>query len=117
MDISYLSEILEHEEDRAYLGSLLHDWIVANDPEARHIVYGTDWVMIGRHAFFARYGATIRDFLERDCKLTKQQIERVLVINPLRYLGLLAGPTLERILKFYSDRELPAPKWSGVRDA
>lgn len=117
MDISYLSEVLENEGERAYYGAQLGDWIAANDKEARHIVYGTDWVMIGRHAYFAHYGATIKDFLERDCKLTKEQIDRILVVNPLRYLGLLAGRTRDRILKFYRDNRLPTPKWAGVRDA
>jgi predicted TIM-barrel fold metal-dependent hydrolase len=117
MDISYLSEVLKDERERASLGAQLGDWINKNDADARHIVYGTDWIMLGREANSARYGATIRDFLGRDCSLSKQQVERILVINPLRYLGLLSGRTRERILRFYRDRGLPNPKWAQVRDA
>lgn len=118
MDISYLSEVLhEDQADRRRHGARLRKWVEACDPDARHIVYGTDWIMLGRDASYPHYAASIRSFLKEDCELSHQQVERILVFNALRYLGLHSGPTRERLLKFHRRHSSTLPAWATVRDA
>ncbi len=110
MDISYLSEVLEAGSAR-YYADQLKAWIRECDREARHIVYGTDWIMLGREQEVGTYGSRIARFLGKDCGLEKRRIERIMAGNALRFLGLNAGPTRTSILSRYGER---TPAWAAL---
>ncbi len=49
MDISYLSEALTSKvDDRHRYADKLRQWIADYDPDAKHILFGTDWSMVAR---------------------------------------------------------------------
>lgn len=111
MDISYLSEVLGGGAN-GYYANQLAAWIKECDREARHIVYGTDWIMLGREQGFETYGKTIVRFLRKDCGLDDARIDRIMAGNALRFLGLDSGPTRERILSWKGG---PTPTWATIR--
>ncbi len=110
MDISYLSEVLDAGSAR-YHADQLKAWIRKCDREARHIVYGTDWIMLGREQEVGTYGSRIARFLGKDCGLDERRIDRIMAGNALRFLGLNAGPTRTRILIRYGER---TPAWAAL---
>jgi predicted TIM-barrel fold metal-dependent hydrolase len=102
-DISFFSEVLSlSEKDRAALSWKLKRFISFYDPEVRHLVFGTDWVMTGIVRKYNDYATLITRFLEKDCGLTPEQMERVLYRNAQRFMGLEEGEkSLQRMRDFY----------------
>jgi predicted TIM-barrel fold metal-dependent hydrolase len=111
MDVSYFSEVFPAEGRLDYVAKQLQDWIKECDPDARHILYGTDWIMLEQVPDFARYGVEVLSFLKDRCKLTDAQIDRVMWQNAMRFLGLDSGKTRDRMLTFYGSRR---PDWTKL---
>lgn len=111
MDISYFSELLGTAGQADYIAGQLIGWIRDCDPEVRHILFGTDWVMLGQEPGFQTYGSTVLAFLRDRCHLTQAQVERVMWQNAMRYLGLDRGKTRKRLLDFYGTRR---PAWTRI---
>ena len=111
MDISYFSEVFGTPGKQAYIADQLQRWIHDCDPEARHIIYGTDWIMLEQVPRFREYGTEVVAFLRDRCKLTADQIDRVMWKNAMRFLGLDGGKTRDRLLDFNGSRR---PDWSLI---
>ncbi len=114
MDISYFSEIFGVDGRQDHVARQLQNWIKACDPDARHILYGTDWIMLERVEQFSVYGTDVQAFLKDRCHLSGPQIERIMWQNALRFFGLDSGKTRDRILKFYGARR---PEWTRLSPA
>lgn len=81
------------------------------DPECRHLVFGTDWVMIGREAGWAAYDGDVKAFFQQRCKLSPTQMQRLFYGNAARLLGLREGDrTRARLLQFYRANGLSAAR-------
>jgi predicted TIM-barrel fold metal-dependent hydrolase len=112
MDISYFSEVMGQKDRRNWITAQLRDWLATCDREVRHLLFGTDWVMLGREPGYARYGLTVQDFLRDEICLTPEQLDRVMWGNAMRFLGLEPGQqTRERLLAFYDNRR---PAWTEL---
>jgi predicted TIM-barrel fold metal-dependent hydrolase len=111
MDISYFSDIFDSPGKADRVARQLQDWIRECDREVRHIIFGTDWIMLDKEEGFPTYGTRVAAFLQDRCGLTDAQLDRVLWQNAMRFLGLDSGKTRERLLGFYGSRR---PVWTTL---
>ncbi len=102
-DISYLSEVLTAgPKQRAFMASSFEKWIAAFDPGCDHILYGSDWIMLGKEAGYDHYIGSINAFLRNDCGLSNDICDKIFRRNALRFLPLERGSAgRERLLSFY----------------
>lgn len=115
IDISYLTEVLGGgDEMRRRMADKLREWIDECDPDVRHVLYGTDWTMVGREPDFPNYTSVVVKFLRYECELDDQQLDRVMMGNAIRFLGLLPGEkTRQRLTEFYERHDLPLSRLPG----
>ena len=108
-DISYFSEILCGKATEASRNELLghfrayiHDY----DNDLKSLIYGSDWIMVGRELGHERYISALTGFLQ-DAGADAQQIDRVFWDNPVRFLGLQPGrPARRRLEDYYTKHGL-----------
>jgi predicted TIM-barrel fold metal-dependent hydrolase len=112
MDISYFSEALRTGVRTSYIAEQLRAWIHDCDREVRHIIFGTDWIMLDKEPGFENYGTIVMEFLTKDCALSSIQLDRVMWQNAMRFLGLDSGKTRDRLLKFYNGKQ---PVWTSLK--
>lgn len=114
-DISYYSEVLAGSgEDRARFAALLASFIDRFDPECLHLVYGSDWMMLGAERGHESYARTIESFLANDVGLDSDRVERIMSGNACRLFGLAEGePTRERLERFYERHGLDPSRLPG----
>lgn len=107
-DISYLSEIFRSGERRRAVERLQR--YLEFDADGRHLVFGSDWVMLGIEKEYRRHGGyphRIVSFLA-DAGLGPEAIDGIMFGNALRYLGLRPGSGVtDRLLEFYRRHSLP----------
>lgn len=115
IDISYLTEVLGgSQEARRRMADKLREWIDECDPEVRHILYGTDWTMVGREPDFPNYTSEVLKFLRSEVGLDEEKLDRVMMSNAIRFLGLLPGDkTRRRLTAFYQRHDLPLSRLPG----
>lgn len=110
-DISYLSEIFDKEERRRAVAGMKK--YLEMDPGGRHLVFGSDWVMLGIEKEYPKgggYPARVARFLA-ECGLRDADISGVMYGNALHFLGLTPGSgARERLLGFYQAHGLPAKR-------
>jgi predicted TIM-barrel fold metal-dependent hydrolase len=111
MDLSYFSEILESGSRTGYITAQLKAWIRDCDPDVRHIIFGTDWIMLDKEPKSPFYGKMVMDFLTQACGLNETQLNRVMWQNAMHFLGLDSGKTRDRLLAFYNGRR---PPWTQI---
>ena len=111
IDISYFSEALGDADKLGYFARQFRDWIKDCDSDVRHILYGTDWTMLGQTQGFDKYGTKVIAFLRDHLNLTEAQAEQVMWQNAMRYLGLDNSQSRDRLLKFYNGRR---PPWTEL---
>jgi predicted TIM-barrel fold metal-dependent hydrolase len=116
-DISYLSEVLTAGPDaREFMATSLTHWLAAFDPDCDHILYGSDWIMLGKEAGYDHYIQSVNAFLRTDCKLSDDICDKIFRRNALRFLPLERGaPGRERLLAYYrrngiDEARLPAAR-------
>lgn len=107
-DISFLGEVYDDRAGRRSRERMMR--YLAFDPGARHLVFGSDWVMLGLHKGWGKrppYASRVAAFLA-DCGLTGETLDGVMRGNALRFLGLGEGEaTRNRLLRFYAEHRLP----------
>ncbi|WP_419694185.1 amidohydrolase family protein [Mesorhizobium muleiense] len=115
-DLSFFSEVLHADRvERAKLASDFSAWIREFDPDVKHLLFGTDWLMLGMDPEYDRYIPTIDAFLRHDCHWSDDMINRVFVTNALRFFGLQAGEkTHGRLVAFYERSKLDAARLPSI---
>lgn len=113
-DISYLAEIFQREDRLRALAGMRR--YLALDPGGRHLVFGTDWIMLGIERQYPKrpgYVRRVADFLAQ-CGLSEAEVADVLYGNALRFLGL-DGDTRarQRLLRFYAAHGLDPSRQPG----
>ena len=108
VDISYFSEALnDSRESQARLAATFKRWITAFDPSAEHVMFGTDWIMLGKEQGYEQYVTRLQAFLRDQCGLSDAQLERIFRRNAETYLPLQAGSAgRRRLQKFYQENGL-----------
>jgi predicted TIM-barrel fold metal-dependent hydrolase len=108
-DISYLTEIPEDNGQalRDY-AAVMKRWLAEFDPDCRHLIFGTDWAMLGIERAYQGYCARIRGFFRDAVGFDKTRLDRVFYGNAARFLGLRQGDAArERVLRFYDRHNVP----------
>ena len=89
--------------------TLFAEYFQTFDPEAKTILFGTDWSMIAQERDFETYIDKVENFF-RDIGLDDAQLDNIFFKNSLRFLGLEGQTkTMERLTAFYSANEQPMP--------
>jgi predicted TIM-barrel fold metal-dependent hydrolase len=102
-DLSYLSAVLG-SDDKALdaLAQTFKSYAGQFDPGLTRLLFGSDWIMLGREQGYASYAEKLVSFLTLRCGFNAEIVSRILVGNAVRFLGLeRGGPGRERILAFY----------------
>jgi predicted TIM-barrel fold metal-dependent hydrolase len=106
--ISYLSEIFRRD-DRARALTGMRRYLEL-DRGGRHLIFGSDWIMLGVEREFSRppgYVRRVADFLA-ECGLDEAQIRDIFYGNAIRFLGLdTQSRARGRLLQFYAQHGLP----------
>ena len=110
-DLSFWSEVVGGSADeRSTLAATMRAYIEAFDSKVEHLMFGTDWVMVGIVRKYAKYDASIIDFLRGPCGLADEAVERILIGNARRFMRLGPGePTRNRLDAYYRANHL-APR-------
>jgi predicted TIM-barrel fold metal-dependent hydrolase len=108
-DMSYMSELLGRNAAVAMRGRLresLKNYLRNYDPRARSLLYGSDWIMLGREPQHKQYIGVITDFLN-SAGLDEARLNRVFTDNAVRFLGLAPGRrTRDRLNRYYDQHQL-----------
>jgi hypothetical protein len=90
-DLSYFSEILPGvvpSDRQDQLRRLLASFLQKYDQSARHLMYGSDWTMLGREPGHERYLSAVENVL--GSIMDAAALQRCMGLNAGRWLGL--GP-------------------------
>ena len=111
-DVSYLSEIMgKSPTELAAYAQNFRRWLDAFDPECRHLIFGTDWIMLGIESDYVDYAARVYAFFKNDVGLAAAQLDRLFVGNAAAFVGLNQGArTRQRLLDFYAKNGVPASR-------
>lgn len=124
-DMSYFSELLGEADKRKVLRGHLAAFRAAFPASADHLIFGSDWTMMGREVGFVpkrrniSYVDLVGEFLA-DAGYRDADIDRIMFGNSVRYLGLAptdrANGTRGRLEAFYASHGQSAD-WLKVFDA
>lgn len=114
-DLSYFSEVFGDRDERGRLAKHLTAFIREFDQGVSHIVYGSDWIMLGKEPGYQNYAESVERFLRDDCRLDESARRRIFRDNAVRFMGLgRSDRTRQRLTRFYDKHDLSA---SGVLPA
>lgn len=108
-DISFLTEIAgQSAEELAKYAGIVRRWIQEFDPGCEHLLFGSDWLMLGADAAYQGYTQRIATFFRNSVGLDDVRMARLFRVNSARFLGLRDNdPTRTRLLKFYDAHGVP----------
>ncbi|WP_457301555.1 amidohydrolase family protein, partial [Phyllobacterium sp. P5_D12] len=103
-DMSYFSEVLTLKTaERDALAATFRRWVETFDPGIERLVFGTDWLMLGKERDFGNYIPEVDYFLQHDCGVSAEGRRRFFFENAINFLGLeRGGGTRKRVLSFYA---------------
>ncbi|MER9455565.1 amidohydrolase family protein [Mesorhizobium sp. M0478] len=115
-DISYFSEVLTARADvRKSLASSFRRWLAEFDPGCDHILFGSDWIMLGKEAGYDHYIKSINAFLRTDCHLSEDACDKIFRRNAMRFLPLERGSRgRNRLLAYYRKNGLDESRLPSV---
>jgi predicted TIM-barrel fold metal-dependent hydrolase len=109
-DISYLTEIFEQSSNElTNYTKTMRRWIFEFDRECRHLMFGTDWTMLGANGAYERFSGGVYEYFRESVGLSTDQLNRLFVGNAATFLGLRErDPARKRLMGFYKKNSLPA---------
>lgn len=120
-DLSYFSEIINAKPARRQkIADALKVFVETFDPKVEHLLFGTDWLMLGQEAGYKSYIKQVNAFLKDDCGWPDDARRRFFSENACRFLPLAPGTVgRERLLSFYkrhnlNPERLPVPAREGI---
>lgn len=111
-DLSYLSELVSSDDKNlhAEIRQLLDKWLDDYDPDARHLMFGTDWSMMALEKDYNAYVSRIAEQLTL-ASVSDEHQQNILWKNASRFLGIdRPGKTRDR-LTAYCDRHGLGSAW------
>ncbi len=111
-DVSFMTEIFGKSpgEMSSYLATFQR-WVSEFDPECRHLMFGTDWTMLGADASYEGYTRNVYEFFKASLGFDRARLDRLCFGNAARFLGLRAGDkTRERLRRYYARHGIPASR-------
>jgi predicted TIM-barrel fold metal-dependent hydrolase len=117
-DMSYLAELLPDRDPKIadHVRRSLRQYVQANDSKVRSLMYGSDWIMLGKEQAFESYESAIAAELTA-LPMTQAQIGRFFGGNAIRYLGLKQGQVNRQRIDQYNARHALSSKWLEEIDA
>jgi len=108
-DISYLVEIVDRTPaDQAKYDATVREWISQFDPECRHLMFGTDWMMLGLDKSYPDYTERVYQYFRRNIGFDGAMLARLFAGNAAAFLGLRQGDACRaRLMSFYRRHGLP----------
>jgi hypothetical protein len=105
MDISYFTTMFGKSgpELETYTATL-RQWLAKFDPECRHLMFGTDWVMLGIDPSYPSYSATVYNYFRTQVGLGEASLQRLFSANAAAFLGLLEGNAARGRLQAFYDK-------------
>ncbi|RVJ33844.1 twin-arginine translocation signal domain-containing protein [Sinorhizobium medicae] len=118
-DISYFSEALSgNPEVRVLLANSFKRWTGEFDPTAEHLIFGTDWIMLGQEKGYEHYLASVNSFLRQDCGFDDDICERIFRSNAMQFLPLQRGSKgRDRLLAWYTRRAVDPSRLPVARSS
>lgn len=117
-DISFLSEIFGQPEVLQRTAAYVRKFVGMFDKDVRHLMFGTDWIMLGLDGGYPDYTTLIHDFFSGACGFLPEQMDRLMHGNAERFLGLSRGSqTWSRLTAYYSKNNLPLGRLQSIRGA
>lgn len=116
-DISYLTEIFGRSDvDLETYTATLKRWVKEFDPDCQHLMFGTDWTMLGLDKSYTTFSGSVHEYFRTkvfaygDGK-DDQRLKRLFSGNAARFLSLRADdPGRKRLEAFYTRNGLPASR-------
>lgn len=117
-DMSYLAELLPGRNATVaeHVRQSLRQYIKSNDVSMRSLMYGSDWIMLGKEQGFETYERAIAAELT-SIQITAAQSGRFFGGNAVRYLGLKRGRANRQRIDRYNTRHGLSAKWLEAIDA
>ena len=108
-DISYLVEIVGRSAaDQAKYDVTVREWVSQFDPECRHLMFGTDWMMLGLDRAYEGYTERVYQYFRRHVGFSDAMLARLFAGNAAAFLGLRRGDAArDRLARFYRRHGLP----------
>ncbi|MEI2297239.1 amidohydrolase family protein [Ensifer sp. MJa1] len=113
-DLSYLSELVSSDDKtlHAKIRQLLDKWLDDYDPDARHLMFGTDWSMMALEKDYNAYVSRIAGELTL-ANVSDEHQQNIFWRNASRFLGLdRPGPARDRLTAYCNRRGLDST-WLG----
>ncbi|MDB5872206.1 MAG: amidohydrolase 2 protein [Ramlibacter sp.] len=108
-DISYLVEIVGNvAADQKDYDKNLAAWVSEFDPQCRHLMFGTDWMMLGLDPAYEGYTERVYQYFRRNIGFDEAMLNRLFSGNAAAFLGLGKDDAVrQRLLKFYRKHSVP----------
>jgi predicted TIM-barrel fold metal-dependent hydrolase len=108
-DISYLVEIIGRgAAEQARYDQVMQAWVRQFDPECHHLMFGTDWMMLGLDKGYPDYTERVYQYFRHRMGFDDAMLERLFSANAGAFLGLRRNdPMRERLLGFYRRHGIP----------
>lgn len=113
-DLSYLSELVSSDDKTLHtkIRQLLDKWLDDYDPDARHLMFGTDWSMVALEKDYNAYVPRIAEQLTL-ANVSDEHQQNIFWRNASRFLGLdRPGPARDRLVAYCNKRGLDS-SWLG----
>jgi len=116
-DISYLVEIVGRTPtDQARYDQTVRSWVQQFDPECRHLMFGTDWMMLGLDKNYEGYTERVYQYFSSNVGFSPAMLTRLFSGNAGAFLGLRKNdPTRERLLRFYKRYQVPESRLPEIQ--
>lgn len=111
-DISYLVEIVgQSAADGAKYARTFGNWVRQFDPECRHLMFGTDWTMLGLDPAYEGYTDRVYRYFQSVLGFSGPMLDRLFGENAAAFLGLRENDGVrKRLLAFYQRHGVPAAR-------
>lgn len=108
-DISYLVEIVgkNAQAQRTY-DDTVAKWVRQFDPECRHLMFGTDWIMLGIDPAYEGYTERVYQYFKTTIGFSDAMLKRLFAGNAAAFLGLRKNDAVrDRLARFYNRNGIP----------
>lgn len=118
-DISFLSEIAgKSPVEISRYAAIVRRWIDAFDPTCRHLLFGSDWLMLGASPAYDGYVKRVDAFFRNAVGLDNIQMSRLFNLNAAHFLGLREGDAArDRLRQFYAKHNVPISRLPSFEKA
>ena len=107
-DLSYLSELLNRSDSFRWrlLVANFRKFMQTYDRSNESLLYGTDWIMVGREPTHKVYQSAFSHFLD-DADVTEEVQQKIFFDNARRFFGLnRGGGGFDRLSRYYAKHDL-----------